>query len=164
MLMCSVVCRKANVSRLAQASIYVAIIASLLGCQPTTPGGGATTPTFSTPVVEKTILPPMTMTPTPECMPVIGVNLDVVPLSTSAVRVKITGLNPNEQVTFVFYSEVAGQTFRIESSHLEGAGENGSLEYIRDGLVDRTSGVPFKDWRVQVIHSRGVACATASLP
>jgi len=160
----SVICREVNVSRLAKASIYIAVIASLLACQPVPLGQDPTAPIASTPDVRVATRPFMTMTPTPTCMSVPGVNLDAVLLSTSAVRVKITGLNPNERPTFVFYSEVPGQTFRIESSPFEGAHEDGGLEYTQDGLVDRTSGVSFKDWHIQVAHSRGVACTTISLP
>ncbi len=142
----------------------MAVIAGLLACQPVALGQDTPAPIASTPDVRVATGPPVTMTPTPTCMSVSGVNLDAVLLSTTAVRVNVTGLNPNERPTFVFYSEVPGQTFRIESRPLEGAHEDGGLEHTQDGLVDRTSGVSFKDWHIQVIHSRGVACTTISLP
>ncbi len=159
----STICRKVGVSTLATASLYLAVITSLLGCQPVALGQDAATPTFSAPGVQKTILPPMTMTPTPECLPVPGVDLDVAPLSANAVRIKITGLNSNEHVTLVFYSEAPGQSVRIENGPIKVMSENGSLEYTQGNLVDLTPGSP-EDWQIQVIHSRGVACTIISLP
>jgi len=155
--------REVNVSRLVSATIYVSILASLVGCQPLTLSRSTATPIASPPYIQVTLLPPMTIVPTPMCMPVPGVNLDVVPLSSSSIRVKVTGLKPGEHVTFVFYSEAAGQTFKIESNPLEDADDNGSIEYIEGGL-DRISGGQFKEWQVQVIHSSGIACATLGLP
>ena len=163
MLTISTILKKANASTLIKANIYVVLIASLVSCQPIILSRGTVTPSASTPDVQVTLLPPMTIAPTRACMSVPGIKLDAVPLSSSSIRAKITGLNPNEHVIFVFYSEMAGQTFKIESSPPEGADENGSIEYTEGGL-DQTSGVHFKEWQVQVIHSRGVTCTTISIP
>lgn len=156
--------REFNISRLVREGIYFFIIVSLFSCQPTTTlNQGTAIPIASPPRVQVTLLPPMTIEPTPVCIQILGVNLDVVPLSSNSIRVKITGLKPSEHVTFVFYSELAEQTFKIESSPLEGADNNGSIEYIEGGL-DKASEAHFKEWKIQVIHSRGVACATINLP
>jgi hypothetical protein len=152
-----------KVPRLTQAIVYLAIVASLAGCGQGISSGDAAAPITSTPPqVEVTILPPMTEAPLRECMPYPGVNLEALSTTPGEINVKITGLEPNERVTFVFYSEAAGQTFKIESNPLEGADSNGSLEYVES--LGRISEGPLKKWQVQVIHSRGVACTMVSLP
>lgn len=157
----SILIRK--VSRLTKTIIYLAIIASLAGCGQNIVSRDAAVPITSTPPqVEVTILPPMTEVPLRECMPYPGVNLEALSTTPGEINVKITGLEPNERVTFVFYSEADGQTFKIESNPLEGADSNGNLEYL-ESLV-RISEGPLKKWQVQVIHSRGIACTTISLP
>jgi hypothetical protein len=157
----SILMRK--VSRLTKAIVYLAIVASLAGCGQSISSRDTAAPITSTPPqVEITILPPMTEVPLRECTPYPGVNLEALSTTLGEINVKITGLEPNERVTFVFYSEAAGQTFKIESSPLEGADSNGSLEYVES--LGRISEGPLKKWQVQVIHSRGVACTTVSLP
>lgn len=155
--------REVNVSRFIKVAFYIAIIASLIGCQPLTLSRNTVTPVASTPQIQVTLLPPTTIEPTPECMPVPSIDIDVVLLSSNSIHVKVTGLKPGENVKFVFYSEVTGQTFKIESSPLEGADNNGSIEFVEDGL-DQISGGKFKEWQLQVIHSNGVACADFDLP
>jgi hypothetical protein len=57
--------REVAVSRLAAASIYVAVVVTLLACQPLTPGGGATALTASTPLVQTAVQPPAASAPSP---------------------------------------------------------------------------------------------------
>lgn len=158
----SILLRK--IPRLNQAIIYIAIVASLAGCgQGTSNRDAAASPVTSMPPqVDVTVLPPMTEAPLRECVPYPGINLEALSTTPGEINVRITGLEPNERVTFVFYSEADGQTFKIESSPLEGADDNGRLEYVES--LGRISEGTLKKWQVQVIHSRGVACTMVSLP
>lgn len=152
-----------EVLKFAKAIIYLAVVASLAGCGQNISSRDADASITSTPPhVEVTILSPMTEAPLRECAPYPGVNLEALSTTAGEINVKITGIEPNERVTFVFYSEAAGQTFKIESNPLEGADSNGSLEYIEH--LGQISESTLKKWQVQVIHSRGVACATVNLP
>lgn len=146
-------------SKFTKVTIYCVFITGLVSCKSITVSQDTATVIASTPQVQVTLSPPMTIAPTLVCKPVLGVNLDAVLLSSRSIDVKVSGLQPNEHVTFVFYSEVAGKTFKIESNPLQGANANGTIEYTEYGL-DKA----FKEWQIQVVHSRGIACTAINLP
>ncbi|HYQ55943.1 MAG TPA: hypothetical protein VEP89_01265 [Draconibacterium sp.] len=159
----SAVLIKVHISKFIKVTLCNVMVASLIGCQPLTLSQDATVPSDSTPQVKDTILPPKTIEPLPRCIQVPGIKIGVVILSSGSVKVEVTGLVPDEEVTYIFYSEAANQTFKIESSPLEGADSNGSIEFIEEEL-NKISGGLFKEWHVQVIHSKGVACVDFDLP
>ena len=106
---------------------------------------------------------PLTETSTPACMEVLGIDIEVVPISANGVTLKVTGLTPKEPVRIVLYSEFKGQGRRIECCPEETANENGDYEFTT-GLKSENHDVEFKDWHVQIVHSKGVACTSFTLP
>jgi hypothetical protein len=137
-------------------------IAGLTSCQ-AVGLPSATSEDISTPEVFLTVGPPKTPSPTPICLPVVGVSLEVAPVASAVAEVTISGLVPYEFITIVFYSEGTGWTVRIETQMT--VSDNGELEFVQDGLdKEAIAGIPSRDWKVQVIHARGVACAEIHLP
>lgn len=134
----------------------VILLAGLAACQPE-----ATPAPEAPPAVTVDILPPPTQSPPlPACLEVEGVSLDVQTSARGEARLTVSGLNPAEKATIVFYAETGGHTFKIESGLVASAA--GNIEYTKNlGGVDNGF---FKQWQIQVIHAQGVACATASLP
>lgn len=157
--------RKNISSWFAHSIAFVAAFQSLLGCQILNLRQDAPQPVNETPGIQVSILPPMTVTPTPACLPVAGVDMEITPLSSDSVHIEVTGLSPHEQVMIIIFSEpIEDRTFRIEETPVEVADENGKFESTQKGLVDFNTGAPVKDWQIQIIHSKGVACASVSLP
>lgn len=132
------------------------VVAVLLGCQPV---GAETIPT---PEVQISIFPYETETPVPECMSLPDVELKVEMLSDDSVKFKITGLKPNEPVYILFSSEWKNKG-ATSTGWGENADENGAYESEKQ-LRGPMDDLDFKDWQVQVIHSRGPTCMEFSLP
>lgn len=131
-------------------------LAGLSACQP-----GTTPSPAVPPVVTADILPPPTKAPPmPACVDMEGVNLDVQTSADGELRLVVSGLDPAEKATVVFYAESEGRTFRIESSAVASA--EGRAEYVEN--LGKVAGGFFKTWQVQVAHARGVACAAINLP
>ncbi|MCC6298267.1 MAG: hypothetical protein IT314_03135 [Anaerolineales bacterium] len=157
--------RKNIVSWFAHSIALIIAFQSLFGCQVFNLKQDVPQSVSVTPDIQISILPPMTMMPTPACVSVAGVDMEVIPLSSKSAHIEVTGLSPHEQVLIVIFSEpIAGRTFRIEETPVEVADENGKFESTQEGLVDFSTGAPVKDWQIQIIHSKGVACASVILP
>lgn len=122
----------------------------LAACQPT-----------PTPAVTVDILPPATQEPPlPACLETANVSLEVQTSPEGEVRLTVSGLMPSEKVTLVLYAEAEGRTFKIETSPVASA--EGRIEYVEK--LGAVGGGFFKNWRVQVRHAGGVACAAITLP
>jgi hypothetical protein len=106
-----------------------------------------------------------TPTPTPECTPLPeGMTLSVIPMSSTTAQLNLSGLQPGETLAFVFYTEIDGNSSRIEIPSLPTpVNEKGQLEFLADGLHP-LAGATTNHWNIQVVHSRGVACAEVTLP
>ena len=143
----------------AKVCIFLVTIALLSGCQ------GNDIPVTSTVVVEvstETYLP--TDTPVPDCVALPDVHLEVKVLSENSTQIKVTGLQPKEAIYTIFSSEAEDKSqTRIECCPGETADQDGIYE---SSMVLRAKNKPtgFKNWKVQVIHSRGAACAEFVLP
>ncbi len=134
----------------------LALLAGLAACQ-----AGATPTPEVAPSVAVDILPaPTKAPPLPACLEVEGVRLDVKISTGGETRLAASGLNPAEKLTVVFYAESEGRTFKIESSPV--ASPEGTVEYVEN--LGKVAGGFFKNWQVQVVHARGVACTQVSLP
>ncbi|HXF85221.1 MAG TPA: hypothetical protein VNK49_07505 [Anaerolineales bacterium] len=114
-----------------------------------------------TPVVELQILEPVTETPVPACVILLGVDLSVELLSEDSIRIRITGLLPNETVHAIFGSKTKGRT--VETVVSGSADEKGVFEYS-ERLRALESDREFRDWQIRVVHSRGSTCTEISLP
>lgn len=149
-----------NFSKLAQSSIYIMIVVILIGCQKINNSTVSDTPTSD---IQITTSQYLTETPTPACVFLPDVKLDVLLLSDSSAQVKITGLKPNETVYTLLSSEFQEKERKIECCLSEVANENGMYEYSVK-VRSQQEYAEFKDWQVQVFHSRGATCANFKFP
>jgi hypothetical protein len=146
-------------SRFAEIIICFIIFAFLYGCQSIR---NATVP--ATPVeVQVSPADPLTEKPITECVLLPDVELFIDPLSENSVHLKITGLVPNEPVYTIFSSEFEEKEKSTSCCPGEVADVNGVYEY-KVGLRGLNSDAEFKEWHVQVVHSRGSTCKDFVLP
>lgn len=120
-------------------------------------------PSASPVAVTKTVIEEPIPSPTPfTCTPLpADMNLYLNPLSATLLEITIEGLQPNEEITIVFTSESPGRKKVIENPNIR-AGDDG--EYTTQELLPAFPESEENHWQVSAIHSRGVACAEASLP
>jgi len=142
--------------------ICITLATILSSCHPIDIG---IVPATATPTIEIQVSTelPMTPTATPVCMAVSGVEIKATLTTANSVTVTVTGLMPDEPVSIVLYSEFQGATRSMGAYASEKADESGHYEFTT-GLRSSNSDTDFKDWRVQVVHSQGVACTSFSLP
>jgi hypothetical protein len=94
-----------------------------------------------------------------ECVPVDGVELLVASIFPNTADLYVTGLNPNETITISFRTEGDDWISRyILTSTVDNDGEFSTTMSLRN-----QHGESPLDWQVQVIHARGVACATVEV-
>ena len=104
-------------------------------------------------------------TATPDCQHAEGVTLEVQRLSESKVSLHITGLQPGE-IPYIIYSTsltAAGAKMIASGVFVNGADARGEFRTDQAGLSplpDQTSAI----WDIRLIHSRGVECASITLP
>jgi hypothetical protein len=143
-------------SEFAKKFLFLIVVSLLFGCQPLD-----TAPTSTTPRVELQISDPLTETPFPACVFLSDVELSVSILSENSVRMRITGLVPNEPVHAIFSSQTKGQEReKTFSGMADGEGVFAESVGLRSHEVDSE----FKDWQIRVVHSRGSTCTEISLP
>lgn len=94
------------------------------------------------------------------CVLLPDVELSVELLSDDSVRIRITGLLPNETVHAIFGSTTKDRA--VETVVSGSADEKGAFEYS-ERLRALESDREFKDWQIRVVHSRGATCAEISL-
>ena len=97
------------------------------------------------------------------CQPSPGVTLETRRVSDSMVEMHASGLEPGE-LPFVIYSTFSntGGTM-VELNYTRGADENGEFSFDLSELMPH-KGQTSTTWDIRLIHSRGVACATITLP
>ena len=112
-------------------------------------------------VTVEVVPPDLYPSPTPViCTPMpAGMTLSVEPISPTAVRLEITGLQAGESVIYIFRAQNDGHTFQLEGHPVTAADSNGRYVEVVNGLLPE-----MKHWTIQVIHSRGVACTEVDLP
>ncbi len=120
-------------------------------------------------------VPPVVMTvqtatgvrpiPTPViCTPLPpGMTLIIRPVSSLMAHLEVNGLIPGEKLIIIAHTENAGYSSQIESQPIIGADQNGRYVENLRGL-NLLRGSTENRWEVQVAHSRGVACESATLP
>lgn len=113
----------------------------------------AVTKTAEEPIPSPT---PFTCTPLPA-----GMNLHLNPFSATLLEITIEGLQPSEEIIIVFTSESPGRKKVIENPNIRAGGDG---RYTTQELLPPFPESDQNHWKISVIHSRGVACAEASLP
>ncbi len=146
--------------------LLVAVFACLLfACRPQVPGvetKGTEEPTLASQVTVATSLRPTPTLAICTSLPT-GMTLLAKPVSTDTVTLEITGLKPGENLVLVFHAENAEYSHRIEERPVQPVGPDGSFAYTTQGLQP-LRGSTVNHWEIQVVHSRGVACADVTLP
>lgn len=125
------------------------------------------TPTPSVQIATQITEPHLSPTATPMCTALPeGVTLSVTPDSSASIprmHVEMSGLQPGEHLTLVFYTDVAGQnSIRIEEFPAQPIGEDGRFE--RWEQLTPPEGATSAHWQIQIIHAHGVACTDLTLP
>ena len=110
--------------------------------------------------------------PEPEATPIVctslpeGMNLKVTALTSKEVLVHISGLQVGEFVTIIYerdlqdWQRLKGRLIFHSSQPI---GVEGYFDDKGTGLSP-LAGVSPNRWQVQVVHARGVACQTITLP
>lgn len=128
--------------------IILAFTVLLLGCLPFSL---RTRPAFPAP------------TATPTCQPFSGVTFEVLRLYQSDVTLHATGLQPGE-IPSVSYSASSNNASSIgDAAFSTGADQNGVFSQPLRGLAP-LPGQTHSTWDIRLIHSRGIECATITLP
>lgn len=117
-----------------------------------------------TDMVTPRVEPPTITTATPDCQPAAGVMLQVWRGGGTKVMLHATGLQPGEN-PFVFYSTATGAgSMRGEAwNFAKGADEHGEFTIDLPGLQP-VQGQSKVTWDIRLVHQRGVACASITLP
>ena len=150
-----------------QLSLVLFLLTFLLpACSLQSAGAGKqqlATPMQTVAVTVEVVPPDLYPSPTPViCTPMpAGMTLSVEPISPTAVRLEITGLQAGESVIYIFRTQSDGHTVQMEGHPVTTADSNGRYVEVILGLA---SPLGTKHWTVQVIHSRGVACTEVDLP
>ncbi len=92
-----------------------------------------------------------------------GMTLLVTPGPLHMAYLEMRGLNPGEKVIILALAESNGYTSRIEEQPIRGADPTCSFAEQIGGLWS-LPGSTKNQWEIQVIHSRGVACESVTLP
>ncbi len=149
-------------------ALLIIVLAGLVSaCGPEGAGASAqpsAVPMPTVAVTKQTVTAPEP-TPTPAtCTPLpAGMTMSVKPVSATSVQVEIKGLQPGETLIFIANAETSGYRNRNEDRPVAGADLNGRFVYEIRGLRP-LPGSTTNQWQIQVIHSRGVACADVTLP
>jgi hypothetical protein len=117
------------------------------------------------PVVEEPIEYTFTApSATPDCRHASAVTLEIVRISNSTVELQVSGLQPGEKPS-VLYSTSSNTSSSIGEmgDFAKGADENGEISIYLPGLIPLDEQIN-STWDIRVIHTRGVECATITLP
>jgi hypothetical protein len=103
-------------------------------------------------------------TATPDCQPANGVTMDIQRLSDSKLTLRISGLQPGE-IPYIIYSTASARASRMITSGyaVTGASADGKFTIDQAGLIP-PEGETSATWDIRLIHSRGVECATITMP
>lgn len=122
-----------------------------------------------TPVIEEAVEEPyVEPTATPDCQPSPEVMLEVQKIDARSVRLHASGLQPGEVPRIIYGASAQGEgLYADEGEFRVGADDQGDFTHTLSGLeLGRTAldGPYTATWDIRFIHSRGVACATITLP
>lgn len=126
----------------------------------------AATPVLVTEVpVEEPFVEP---TGTPGCQPSPAVTLEVRRIDPNSVWVHASGLQPGEIPRVIYSASAKGEGMYGDAGEFrEGADEQGEFSIDLSGLELGSMSLegPYTaTWDIRLIHVRGVACATITLP
>jgi hypothetical protein len=146
--------------------VFALLVGLLVACIPSIAGADkrqTTTPVQAVAVTVENVPPELYPSPTLVICTSMPPNmtLSVEPVSPTAVRLEITGLQPGESLIFILRAQSDGHTIQREDHLVSTADSNGRFVYMVNGLAPPLG---TKHWTVQVIHSRGVACTAVDLP
>jgi hypothetical protein len=144
-----------RLSKFAKIFLFLELVTLLSGCQPLD-----SAPTSTTPLVELQISEPVTETPVPACVLLSDVEISVSILSENSVRIKITGLMPDESIQAIFSSQIKGQG---REKTFGGIADEKGVFAESVGLRSDEVDSEFQDWQIRVVHSRGSTCTEISL-
>ncbi len=121
-------------------------------------------PTQTIIVEVATSVAPRVPTPTPDCLPVSDVSIDVQRTDGGIIKLKAIGLEPGEK-PFIFYSaQNSREGKRIEAYNFaQGADSQGVFTYTLEEL-QTLKGDTSTTWDVRIVHIRGVACVEITVP
>jgi hypothetical protein len=122
-----------------------------------------------TPIIEIPLeVPYVEPTGTPGCQPVLEVTLEVRRTDTRSVWLQASGLQPGERPRIIYGASAKGEEVYGEMGEFRvGADERGEFTYALNGLELGTMALdgPYTaTWDIRLIHARGVACASITLP
>ncbi len=147
------------------ACVLMLVTCLLVACQPASGAVAYDQPTSPTPpvAVTRVVLTTPEPTPTPAvCTPLPDdMNLQVKPISSTAVSIEIEGLQPGEKLVLICKTETAQRRHKIEERPLRPVGPDGRFVF-REGLLP-LPGSTTNRWEIQIVHARGVACAEVTL-
>jgi hypothetical protein len=133
---------------------------SLVACnQPTPPTPGVTVevlppPSSPTPIVCTENPPGLTL----------AVQSNVTPSGTHQVRVAGQGFEPGEHLIIVLSAETETHATRLEASLAQGVNPDGTFT-LNESLTPPPNDVSGQtSWNLAVVHQRGVACMTFTVP
>lgn len=124
------------------------------------------TPDSTPSVVEVPLTEPFVEpTATPVCQPANGVNLDIVRLRDTTIRLNVTGRQPGKKPSLIYSTSIAGEASTMGEMYnfAEGADEQGAFSVGLPGLRP-LEGQTNATWDIRFIQSRGVECAMITLP
>lgn len=145
--------------RLMKRYSFLALAALCAACQvPTTQANPPV-------LVEVTIEAPVIPSATPACQPASGVTVEILPYSFNGVGIHITGLRPGESPTILWFTSTVGVGSKggTAGPFAQGADSNGEFTTSINSL-DPLPGQTHANWDIRVVHRRGVACASITLP
>lgn len=119
------------------------------------------TPILEVPMEEPFVEP----TATPMCQPFPGVTLETRRISDSTIELHVSGLQPGEKPSVIYSTSIRGKSSAMTEMYdfAEGADQYGEFSVDLPGLVP-LEGQTSATWDIRFIHSRGVECATITLP
>ena len=125
-----------------------------------TPGNVIVTPFVEEAIEEQFVEP----TATPVCQHASGVLLEVHRISESTARLRASGLQPGENPSVIYGThDNKGSSMGEMYGFAEGVDDNGEFTLDIPGLVPPEGNISAA-WDIRFIHSRGVECATITLP
>jgi hypothetical protein len=119
----------------------------------------------ASPAVTVQVLAPVTSSATPDCQPVPGVTVQVLPVNNTSVGLQVSGLQPGEIPSIFYSTAISGVGARRGEAwaFARGADERGDFSMELTGLQP-LDGQSKATWDIGVVHRRGVACAEVTLP
>lgn len=102
-------------------------------------------------------------TATPDCLHAEGVTLEIRRISDTKVTLLISGLQPGEAPYITYYASQGGSS-RGGASGFSVKGADAQGKFSADLGLLPPDGYASAIWDIRVIHSRGLECATVTLP